>query len=387
MPTPLARSRISTTPRSVLRLRAALALLATAVASPAFAQAPPRPRLAGQKEEPVDTAEAPAFHMVRGFVTTADQLPARELVARAKTDAGVQVSQVNADGTFLVIVPAGSEGEVEVVIDALDTAKRWYFPAWVSVPESRLGREQGFVLVPRAWRIPGGKYADRWVEVNLDKAFERISDTRVESFFMWQIDGSIDAKNRDRPRSWGIEALPIPVLFDRDSSTWSIEPVDSTTLWKVLDSMEDDFGLDLFAPARAEDLPGEGADADRSIRIWVQDDLGRNIAGMAGSEHTEGALRRGRVMIRRRRWFRDHVIVKHEFMHALGYGHTCAWPSAVTGPMCYDRALDVASEFDVAHVQLSLNVNALQRRTRAGNGIVAAWNGQKRVMGAEVAKR
>lgn len=90
-------------------------------------------------------------------------------------------------------------------------------------------------------------------------------------------------------------------------------------------------------------------------------------------------------MIRRRRWFRDHVIVKHEFMHALGFGHTCAWPSAVTGPMCYDVALDVASQFDVAHAQLSLKVNALQRRTGARNGIVAAWNGQKRVMASEVA--
>ncbi len=366
----------------------ALLLVAILPSLPLHGQAP-KPRLAGEEDAPADTAspaDAPAFHKVRGFVTTADQRPARALLARARTSAGEQVSQVNADGTFVVIVPAGSKDEeVEVVIDAADPAQRWYFPSWTSIAPSRLKREHGFVLVPRAWRIPAGRYADHWVEVNLDKAFERISPTRVESFFMWQIDGAVDSRNRDRPRSWGVESLPISVLFDRDSSSWSIEPVDSTTLWNVLDSMEEDFGLDLFTPARAEDIPEDGPAAERTIRVWVREELGRFVLGMAGSEHTEGEIRRGRVMIRRRRWFRDHVIVKHEFMHALGFGHTCAWPSAVTGPMCYDRALDTASRFDVAHVELSLNVNALQRRTGARNGIVAAWNGQKRVMGGELA--
>ncbi len=355
----------------------------TGTGEPADTATPAQP----PEAQPADTATPAqaAFQMVRGFVSTADRRPARGLVARVKTSGGEQASEVNSDGSFLVIAPMG-EGDVEIVVDAADPAKRWYFPSWVSLPSSRAGREQGFVLIPRAWQIPGGRYADEWVEVNLDKAFERISPTRPESFFMWQIDGSIDATNRDRPTSWGLESLPISVLFDRDSSTWTIEPVDSTTLWKVLDSMEEDFGLDLFTPVRAEDVPEDGPRAERTIRIWVQDELGRFVLGMAGSEHTEGAIRRGRVMIRRRRWFRDHVIVKHEFMHALGFGHTCAWPSAVTGPMCYDVALDVASQFDVAHAQLSLNVNALQRRTGARNGIVAAWNGQDRVMNAQVTR-
>lgn len=334
--------------------------------------------------DPADVAaEAqPAFQMVRGFVTTADRRPARGLVARVKTSGGEQVSEVNSDGTFLVIAPAG-EGDVELVVDAADAAKRWYYPSWVSLRESHAGREQGFVLIPRAWQIPSGRYGEQWVEMNLDKAFEWISPTLGHAFFQWQINDGVEAEARDRPNSWGLESLPIAVAFDRDSSAVTIEDVDSLKFWSALASMEEDFGLDLFRPARAEEIPAAGPEADRVIRVWVPDSL-PGALGMASNTREEGRMRRGWVKIDRRRLLRDHVLVKHEFMHALGFGHTCSWPTAVSGPNCRNITLDVASQFDVAHAQLTFNVNALQRRTGARNGIVAAWNGQKRVMQAQV---
>ncbi|HUG00909.1 MAG TPA: hypothetical protein VML95_03550 [Longimicrobiales bacterium] len=357
-------------------------LIAACAAWPLAAQAP-KPQLAGQRSEEPDTsppAAAQAFHMVRGFVTTADRRPARGLLARVKTSAGEQASQVNADGSFLVIAPAG-EGRVEVVIDALDPAKRWYFPAWVSIRESQLRREQGFVLVPRAWQIPSGKYAEDWVEVDLDKAFEWVSPTIGHAFYMWQIDGSIDATNRDRPRSWGLESLPISVAFNHDSSQARIEGVDSAGFWKVMGVLEDAFGLDMFRPARYEDASEDGAPREGSMLVWVFEEMEGNIIGIGSPDIDESRVLRSTIRIRRRRWLRDQYLVGHEVMHALGFGHTCAWPTTVPGPPCRGTiALDVPSLFDVAHVQLSLNVNALQRRTGARNGIVAAWNGQKRVM-------
>jgi hypothetical protein len=360
-----------------------LAILAL-VSSPLRAQ-DPVPRVTGGEDTKDDeeATEAPAFQMIRGFITTADRRPARGLLARAKTSAGEQVSPIGGDGRFTIIVPA-SQGDIELVVDAADPAKRWYYPSWVSVAGAHAGREQGFVLIPRVWQIPQGRYAGQWTEVNLDKAFQWVSPTISHAFYMWQIDAGVDVKSRDRPNSWGLDALPIPVVFDRDSSAVAIEEVDSLGFWKVLDAMEHDFGLDLYRPARAAEFSGDGADADRLIRVWIPDEIGRFIAGRASSDRDGKVLRRGWVTIRRRRWLRDHYLVRHEFMHALGYGHTCAWPTAVSGPGCDGVGVDVSSQFDVAHVEVSLNVNALQRRTGARHGLVAAWNGQKRVGGEEL---
>lgn len=343
---------------------------------------------ASSAPDPTDAAAGaqPAFQMVRGFVTTADRRPARGLVARVKTSAGEQASEVNSDGSFLIIAPMG-EGDVELVVDAADAAKRWYFPSWVSLPVSRAGREQGFVLIPRAWQIPSGRYAEEWVEVDLDKAFERISPTRPDAFYMWQIDGSVDATNRDRPRSWGLESLPISVAFNHDSSHARIEAVDSTGFWRVMDKLEDAFGLDMFKPTRYEDASENGEPKEGSLLIWVMEDMPGAVIGIGSPDINESRVLRSTIQIRIRRWLRDQYLVGHEIMHGLGFGHTCAWPTTVPGPPCRGTiALDIPSQFDVAHVHLSLNVNALQRRTGARNGLVAAWNGQKRVMNAQLTR-
>jgi hypothetical protein len=375
------------------RAAGTLALLGLAVAAdPPTVVSAQDPASSDDREEGVDSVpaeQAPAFQMVRGFVTTADRRPARGLVAKVKTSVGEQVSPIGTDGRFVVIAPQG-EGDIEVVVDAADMAKRWYFPSWVSLPSASAGREQGFVLVPRAWQIPSGKYAEEWVEVSLDKAFERISPTRPDAFFMWQIDGSVDVKNRDRPRSWGLESLPIPVAFNHDSSQAVIEAVDSTGFWRVLGKIEDAFGLDMFAPARYEDTSEDGQPKEGALLIWVMEDMPGYVIGIGSPDIDESRVLRSTIRIRRRRWLRDQYLVGHEFMHGLGFGHTCAWPTTVPGPPCRGTiALDIPSQFDVAHVHLSLNVNALQRRTGARNGLVAAWNGQKRVMeaGEDLARR
>lgn len=85
-----------------------------------------------------------------------------------------------------------------------------------------------------------------------------------------------------------------------------------------------------------------------------------HIAGMASSDRDGLVLRWRWVTIKRRR-LRDHYVVEHDLMHALGFGHTCSWPSVILWSGCDGIGVVESSLFNVADVRLSLNINELKR--------------------------
>jgi hypothetical protein len=133
--------------------------------------------------------------------------------------------------------------------------------------------------------------------------------------------------------------------------------------WKILRGMEQDLGMHLFEPATIsvtddpEDLIVVGrrsmtADDGLTLVTWSND----------------GSVYDARVFFRSSDVFRDERVVQHEMMHALGFGHTSAWPSIMNvGP-----GIRRLSPEDVAYAQVALQSRAESERVDMWDRIALA---------------
>lgn len=350
-------------PMRASRLLACLGLL---LPLPASGQERPE-----EREEPEEPPQVET-RMVMGQVHAPDERRPGGLRVYLLQPGRVDSAAVQPDGRFTIVAPWRREGG-RVLIDAANHAARWYFPSLIALSGDGPWQPLSVVLVPRVWRIAAGKYAGRVAEVNLRAAFEPPADDDPGSFYAWQI--AAQPGRRDRPQSWGRESFPLAVAFDHETTREPIAGRDSVAFWRTVEEMEQRFGQDLFRPGALAEVTGPGG---RGIRLWVDSTMGRWAEGWGGVRiDAEGRIVQGTVELRQRPAGRTAVVVQHELMHALGFGHTCSWPSLMTVPSCYRYRTEEASVFDVAHVQVSLAVRAAQAEHDADHGLAAAWLGQQ----------
>jgi hypothetical protein len=163
-----------------------------------------------------------------------------------------------------------------------------------------------------AWIIQAGSYAGDTVTIDRSLA------TRKSSRF-WRLS---NIRNDGRIVAWNPSSLPARVAF----GSLLIAADDSTAFWEILRQMEQDMGMHLFEPASLEssdeskdeivvDLKYEPGTEGKTLITWS----------------TSGAPYDARVFLKSAASLHDSRVVTHEMMHALGFGHTAAWPS-VMGP-------------------------------------------------------
>ena len=182
------------------------------------------------------------------------------------------------------------------------------------------------------WVIRGGPYNGVSVPIDINRAARKGRFLRLTN-----------VGGKSRIVGWNPSRLPVAVGF---RAGLSITEGDSTAFWTSLRQIEADMGIRLFEPItldRNED-PEDVIVVD--IKPMVKDD---GVTLVTWTAH--GSVYDARVYLRSRAIMHSERVVIHEMMHALGFGHTTAWYSAMNPVSRLESRLSID---DIAHAQLAL---------------------------------
>jgi hypothetical protein len=201
--------------------------------------------------------------------------------------------------------------------------------------------ETGAQVADTSWTVRGGTYDGAIVRI------DPVLATAKGSRF-WRV----PVRGPRRIIGWNPSRLPVAVAFRQRAG---FEPADSAAFWAILRQLEADAGLKLFEPAtlaHGEDPPDV---------IVVDTRQMPSHEGMTLVTWTAvGSLYDARVHFRSRASARDPRVVTHEIMHALGFGHTTAWPSVMSPSLAFTSRLTLE---DVAYLQAALESRAITERS------------------------
>lgn len=294
----------------------------------------------------------------------------------------VDSAAVDARGRFSLRVPAPPRGQtVEVRVDARHPLGRRFHPSVAHVPVGALEGEYSVVLVPMRWTVRTGAFAGRTVEISLSSAFQPAG--RQQSSFYRHTEGR-SPSNRPAPiASWPEGVFPIRVAFDRSGFAGAVAARDSAEFWNIVQEMEEEFGRDLFRPARAHETQPDDRGGPEDV-IHVIMDPGLRAVGWGTSISQGGDILYGTVRVRDGGVFSGYDaagLIKHELMHALGAGHTCSWTSALADiRVCAARRASRLTPEDVAYLQLLIEVREIQRALKSSQAMEAALAGERMEM-------
>lgn len=322
--------------------------------------------------------------VLRGRVVAADGARTDSLRVfvrwRAPGDTTVRVDSAAVDsaGRFALPLPRNLGDSLQLVVDAADGARRAYHPALARIHRREVGAEQGFVLVPRTWTIPAGRYAGEGVGISPHRARTAVCP-RCSVFWV-----RIAPQGQDpvRYQGWPLSRFPLRVGFDREHSIPAGAAPDSAAFWRAVEGMEDAFGSDLFRPVRyAQTLsqPTDETGPDDVVLVAIDPSL--PVAGLTMVLGRRGIVEYAAVSLRRRGDLLSDYgpeLVGHEMMHALGFGHTCEWRS-VTADLqrCPQLRARTPTPEDVAYAQVLYRVRDLQRAGGYRWGLDAATAGER----------
>ncbi len=183
-----------------------------------------------------------------------------------------------------------------------------------TVSRDEFGSVKNFSVLNKRWEVLQGSWKGSVVSISPQKAYARALD----GLSFW---------NEDRRYFWRQQDFPIKVFFDRETYGVPITAEDSITFWSYLNEIEAEAGKDLFTPGNAEGMtvtrnpPGLPA-YQGGIGITVRPDsfIARGSALPSGKETLGGGG--AYFSLHPLSSIRVRFVVKHELMHALGFGHT-----------------------------------------------------------------
>ena len=266
------------------------------------------------------------------------------------------LTTVSADGSPIVLagqIPLADS--VEFVAQA-DSASGSNWVSRLSFVNRSLPAAVGVVFVPKILAIRAGTFAGTPVNISVDNAVVPCSTPGGACQ-----NGFYGAQFRTGVTAWS--SLPIGVQLTGFSSS------DSATMWVALRAMNDALGRTFFVPddGRALQLitvgiglPPEGA-GSLGYTTWHWDVAHRMTDAHIGFVSTTPAAN----------------LVQHEFMHALGFGHTCSWSTVMGGYGC--PMAGGLSASDVAYVNLAYAVFETEKTFRLPDGALrcgtmSLWN-------------
>jgi hypothetical protein len=266
--------------------------------------------------------------------------------------------------SFHAMAPVQSTDEALL---SSDTARTSNAEQRAGVAENRAGEVQTWDPSDTVWTIERGSYSGMTVPLRLEAAIGRTR--RGEHFWRLPPRGATETG----VVGWRSTRYPVPVAFRHGGSAGAISPSDSAAFWNVLDRMSVDFGMQLFRSVTVR------RDADPSEVIMV--DV-RSMADKVGFTRMSwsqlGELFDVRVTFRESRLLHDAHIVSHEMMHALGFGHTGAWPSVVSSSATSFPGR--VSPEDVAYAEAAMRSREKQEATDMRHMIALAVSREPRLV-------
>ena len=272
------------------------------------------------------------------------------------TDArGSYEALLDSSGVFVGVFAASPVGRVTLRVYSDSTVPR-YHASVITLGPGVPSRPARVVLVPTTWRIRGGVFDGREVRTDPVRATTRYGD----GIGYWRLTrrGGLAG----RAVSWSTDSLPVRVAFRHERRDPVISADDSARFWERAVEVERLLGRSLFRPASFEDVDA-GGDG-----ILVTVDRRMSAAGRTFITYDQsGRIYEALVTVAQRAYLGQSRVASHELLHAIGLGHTGAWPSVMganTGK------IDSPSVEDVAYAQLYYAIAQLQREREAPFGIL-----------------
>jgi hypothetical protein len=295
-----------------------------------------------------------------GHVYTADGATADGVVVSVRGGMGADSLRVDSTGAFTLALPAFPATPVRLAARA-DGADDRYYPLLLRIGASQRGDGLALILIPRQWTPAAGRYAG--VPVAVDPVAATAATCRTcTGFWRGALGDSLPGRAPGIP-SWPDSAFPIRVAIDPEVGP-RMTPRDSIDFWRAARALEDIFGRRLFEPASVEAVLDPPEDDPHGVMLVSLDPTLRGD-GWGSSAAQGGDLLGAAVLLRTRALLSGpnaEALVGHELMHALGFGHTCAWRSVVSDQRCPGQRAARASPQDVAHVEVLWAVRRLERR-------------------------
>ena len=251
------------------------------------------------------------------------------VVARAAHDAEALDSAAGtAGGTVVLVVPVDSS--IDVSIEPVDRDR--YYTSRGHVVATR-DTTIDVIMLPNVWTIRHGVYAGSTQRIDLAAAMATISDgsRSLNTFTPWP---TVLA-------AWSPAAYPIPIGFDTSGvAQWTA--ADSTLFWSVIAEIDSVVGQRLFRPADRGDFAPRGGIGLRlnkagtpylgSINVdYDHCGTARRVCTSLQGEVSfiPGFFYNGYSLSPKDRDDERRHFIAHELIHALGFGHACAWASVM----------------------------------------------------------
>jgi hypothetical protein len=314
---------------------------------------------------------APLAAQLRGSVYAVDGRELSGVWVHESCGAARDSAVVGAGGDFSLAADCAGRAPSLSLIDP----EGRYLPSMPRMRPRVGGGEPVFLLVPRDWTIGSGTHAGSVVDVDLRGA-TRPACAGCSAFY-----GREDTVHMHPPGIpiWLEHSLPLRVAFSEDDGV-EVSEADSTAFMRVVESLEEDLGRPWFRASRMTDIM-DGPVGDRLGSIIVGIDPALQTTGRGNWAAQGGEIVAGMVYLKSARVIRDPdnaSVVAHELMHALGFGHTCSWPSVMAKESCPRFWTDAPTRDDVAHAQLLLRLRTLERKYGIYGTINAALAGMER---------
>jgi hypothetical protein len=322
-----------------------------------------------------DAATAPAADAVRVRLHYVGGRGGAALRVSARAGASTQSAAVGTSNQVTLRSGLSPDDSVEIRIDESGSATPRFHPAIATISGADLRTTQDFVLVPRRWTIAAGagstspcRYSGQTVDIDLELAYARsVADP---SSFYWRTPNAGGGWTY-RTAAFPASALPVPVAFDRTIGTDPVTDTDSASFWSVVNELESEICTNAFQPVVVT-----AVSPPRGVRIIIDRGLDAVARGGPNIETERGAsvIVGGSIVCRAASCLASGEVGRHELLHVLGFGHSCAWPTVMRAGCAGEPR---ASATDVAYFQVYYAVRAIQLSAGAQHALAAAHQGQR----------
>lgn len=213
------------------------------------------------------------------------------------------------------------------------------------------GEVLSFVLGPKVWSIVSGSYAGNQLPISFVSANAPAGDG-LPFYFNSTV-------------NWYWPSFPIVWAMDR--SQGPISSADSVNFSAGLDRLMSKLGPPFSA--RAGMMGQDVILNTKGVRVFMDTNLVRAAAaGSGGGLSGSGILHLGFVTWKSSEAFLFTGTVEHEFIHVLGFGHTCSWFTVMYTNCPPGPGSEGPSIGDVAYIQYFYAIRGMQtsKQTKFG---------------------
>jgi hypothetical protein len=291
-----------------------------------------------------------ALSLVHGRLVAVDDRPVAGMRAWLDWGSSVDTILLDAIGRFATLPQTFVHDSVTLIVQPSDSGR--YHPLRARLPMGRLSEALDVLLVPRVWRIDGGRFDGVEIPIDVDAVLRRGSDR-----------GSFGRVKGRQLVGWTVGSFPVPVVLRHDAGL-RFSAADSIAFWAIVRTVEESLGGQFFLPAADTLLRGTIYPIDVRIDPRLSADAKTWV-----SWNREGQIFEGAISFRSHSQLRNESVVAHELLHLLGFGHTAAWPSTLAPRLIAGGGVTAS---DVAYAQLLLRAHELERRLAIVGGFTAS---------------